>query len=238
MSPKTRRGCPCRDASPATKLFDRILSDPMEENHMMRLYAPRKMADLIFLRRLLWPHLDDGDIAFVNDCWDNGIAKETLEARALYLPHVLVAERRVAATHCCFVCPMQKPVPGAYDHYDNQACMRDPVIASDGHSYERRNVEKLTRQRAEKGKKARSPMTRAVLDARVWPNKALNFAINEAVDRELLEMVERHPRVKSDIEEALMLAMTTSDSEDSADSEDREDSEAGEARGSKRQRRQ
>jgi hypothetical protein len=83
-------------------------------------------------------------------------------------------------------------------------CMRDPVMASDGHSYERRNIEKWVR---EKGKKAKSPMTSAVLAPSVSSNKTLKFAINEAVDRQLLEMMERDPRVKSDIEVACRLLL-------------------------------
>ena len=73
-------------------------------------------------------------------------------------------ERMVAAAHCCFVCPMQKRdvLPGmdaSFDfHAEFKECMRDPVIASDGHSYERRNIAELMR---EQGKCAMSPMTSA-----------------------------------------------------------------------------
>ena len=126
----------------------------------------------------------------------------------MYLKHVLIAERMVADTHCCFVCPMEERVmlpekdTSGCNLSEFKECMRDPVMASDGHSYERRNIEKLVR---EKGKKAKSPMTRAVLDPYVSSNKTLKFAIKEAVDRQLLEMMERDPRVKSDIEEAWRL---------------------------------
>jgi len=62
-------------------------------------------------------------------------------------------------------------------------------------------------ERAKNGKEARSTMTSAVLDAGASSNKALKFAINEAVDRQLLEMMERDPRVKSDIEVAYRLLL-------------------------------
>jgi hypothetical protein len=113
------------------------------------------MDDIIFLRRFFWPHLDDEVTAFVNDAWDKSISKSEQQARALYLNHVRVAEGKVAATHCCFVCPRQ--IRGVFD--GTQELMRDPVIASDGHSYERRNIEKWMR---EKGQKAKSQMTSAV----------------------------------------------------------------------------
>jgi hypothetical protein len=198
------------------------MDDNEEENHMQRLYAPKKMDKLIFMRSVLWPHLDDNEVAFLNDCWNNTISKETFEARALYLKHVLVAERMVAAAHCCFVCPMQKRdvLPGmdaSFDfHAEFKECMRDPVIASDGHSYERRNIAELMR---EQGKGARSPMTSAVFGAGVSSNKTLRFAINEAVDMQLLAMIEADPRVGADIELAEMLAVGPEDAsdEDAAD---------------------
>jgi hypothetical protein len=46
-------------------------------------------------------------------------------------------------------------------------------------------------ERAKNGKEARSTMTSAVLDAGASSNKALKFAINEAVDRQLLEIMEQ-----------------------------------------------
>jgi hypothetical protein len=202
--------CPDSQACINTQLLNHKLDGHEEENHMVRLYTPRKMYELVFMRRVLWPQLDDKDVAFMNACWDNAISKETFEARALYLKHVLIAERMVADTHCCFVCPMEKRVmlpekdTSGCNLSEFKECMRDPVMASDGHSYERRNIEKWVR---EKGKKAKSPMTSAVLAPSVSSNKTLKFAINEAVDRQLLEMMERDPRVKSDIEVACRLLL-------------------------------
>jgi hypothetical protein len=80
--------------------------------------------------------------------------------------------------------------------------MRDPVMASDGHSYERRNIEKWMR---EKGEKAKSQMTSAVLGSSVSSNKTLKFAINEAVDMQLVAMMGRDLRVKSDFKTARRL---------------------------------
>jgi hypothetical protein len=194
--------CPDSQACINTQLLNHTLDDDEEENHMVRLYAPIKMSKLVFMRRVLWPQLDDKNVAFMNECWDNAISKETFEARALFLKHRLVAAAMVADTHCCFVCPMQS---------EFKECMRDPVIATDGFSYERRNIEKWVR---EKGKKAKSPMTSAVLGPSVSSNKTLKFAINEAVDRQLLEMMERDPRVKYDIEVAYRLVLLEANAPD------------------------
>jgi hypothetical protein len=62
-----------------------------------------------------------------------------VEARALYLKHVLVADRMVAATHCCFVCPMQKRIilprrDASFRIFSEfKECMRDPVITGASH---------------------------------------------------------------------------------------------------------
>lgn len=193
---------------------------------MQRMYAPDKMDKVFFMRSVLWPHMYDNEVAFLNDCWNNTIPKETFEARALYLKHVLVAERMVAAVHCCFVCPMQKRerLPGTDalpDHHaEFKECMRDPVFASDGHSYERRNIVELMRAAAKQGKGARSPMTSAVLGTAVSSNKTLRFAINEAVDLQLLAMIEADPRVEADLELAAMLAEWPEDASDASDASD------------------
>ena len=62
-------------------------------------------------------------------------------------------------------------------------------------------------------------MTSAVLGAGVSSNKTLRFAINEAVDMQLLAMIEADPRVGADIELAEMLAVGPEDAsdEDAAD---------------------
>ena len=54
------------------------------------------------------------------------------------------------------------------------AQMRDPVVASDGHSYERRAIEEVLRQPA-----PRSPLTREALRSEVVPNHALRKRIEE-----------------------------------------------------------
>ena len=221
MSAKKQRAyrdgcaCPASETDINIELLDNKMDDNEEENHMQRLYAPKKMDKLIFMRSVLWPNLDDNEVAFLNDCWNNTISKETFEARALYLKHVRIAERMVADTHCCFVCPMEKRVmlpekdTSGCNVSEFKECMRDPVMALDGHSYERRNIEKWLREKDAKGEKAMSPITGKQLSpfsASLFSNKTLKFAINEAVDRQLLEMMEQ-PRVKSDIEVAYRLLL-------------------------------
>jgi hypothetical protein len=196
--------------------------DPMAENHMMRLGAPIELDDIIFLRQFFWPHIDVEAKVSVDDVYEKDAAynmymklddipdsyrapwtrimSDLSQARALYLSHLRVAEDKVAHATLCFVCPTTiKTEP---------QLMRDPVMASDGHSYERRNIEKWMR---EKGEKAKSPMTSDVFaklppfSSAVCSNKTLKFAINEAVDRQLLEMMERDPRVKGDFKTARRL---------------------------------
>jgi len=56
----------------------------------------------------------------------------------------------------------------------SQQCMHDPVVLSDGHSYERRHIERWLKQRST------SPVTRAnLLKKDVYPNHALRNAIEE-----------------------------------------------------------
>lgn len=208
--------CPDSQACINTQLLIHKLDGHEEENHMVQLYASIRMDKLVFMRRVLWPQLDDKDVAFMNECLDNAISKETFKARALYLKHVLIAERIVANTHCCFVCPMEERVmlpekdTSGCNLSEFKECMRDPVMAWDGHSYERRNIEKWVREKDAKGEKYTSVMTGEQLSpfsAPLFSNKTLKFAINEAVDRQLLETMERDPRVKSDIEVAYGLLL-------------------------------
>jgi len=51
--------------------------------------------------------------------------------------------------------------------------LRDPVVASDGHSYERRALESYLAQKAEAGEEVKSPLTREILSSTVYPNHAL-----------------------------------------------------------------
>tara|TARA_B110000046_G_scaffold185376_1_gene226775 strand:- start:33 stop:1916 length:1884 start_codon:yes stop_codon:yes gene_type:complete len=71
------------------------------------------------------------------------------------------------------------------------AIMRDPVVASDGHSYERYFIEavlKTRRRDSTTGKmlKPRSPITRQVLGSSLFPNRALLRRI-EAHDEDMIE---------------------------------------------------
>lgn len=65
-----------------------------------------------------------------------------------------------------FLCPISKEV------------MRDPVLACDGHSYERRNIERWLRE------KTTSPLTGAQLDLLILiPNHTLRMSIREYVEK-------------------------------------------------------
>ena len=59
--------------------------------------------------------------------------------------------------------------------------MRDPVIASDGHSYERESIERWISQRKLVGELPTSPKTGLVLDEVLFPNHALRNAIEASV---------------------------------------------------------
>ena len=57
--------------------------------------------------------------------------------------------------------------------------MRDPVVAMDGHSYERKNIERWLRE------KSTSPMTGATLDLlMLLPNHALRTSIREYMEQQ------------------------------------------------------
>jgi hypothetical protein len=143
-----------REAREAQAAFRSWLSaceskvDPMAENHMMRLGAPIGSEDIIFLRQFFWPHIDVEakvsvdetlPIHSTNEAPWTCIMSDLSQARALYLSHLRVAEDKAAHASLCFVCPTTiKTSLGEL--------MRDPVMASDGHSYERRNIEKWVRE--------------------------------------------------------------------------------------------
>jgi len=65
----------------------------------------------------------------------------------------------------------------------SQFLMVDPVIAADGHTYDRAQIEKWFRQQTESGKKATSPQTREPLsDQRLVSNVALKRTIERLVE--------------------------------------------------------
>jgi hypothetical protein len=94
------------------------------------------------------------------------------------LEHALVrraAESNVVAAQNEFMCPIGHDL------------MREPVMAADGHTYERRHIERLFAMKA--GETLRSPMTNAELTKTdLYPNHALKSMIERAVDAKVAEI--------------------------------------------------
>jgi len=86
------------------------------------------------------------------------------------------AERRVLQENDSgsFMCPI------------GHALMREPVVAADGHTYERTEIVKWFQR---KGASATSPKTNQILeDTRLTPNHALKASIDEAIERAMREL--------------------------------------------------
>ena len=84
------------------------------------------------------------------------------------------AEQRVVQEHNSFVCPI------------GHALMREPVMAADGHTYERTEILKWIQR---KGASATSPKTNQILeDTRLTPNHALKASIDEAIEKAMREL--------------------------------------------------
>lgn len=94
------------------------------------------------------------------------------------LEHALVrraAESDVVAAQKEFMCPIGHDL------------MREPVMAVDGHTYDRVNIERLFALKA--GETLRSPMTNAELaKTDLYPNHALKSMIERAVDAKVAEI--------------------------------------------------
>jgi DNA repair exonuclease SbcCD ATPase subunit len=119
-----------------------------------------------------------------------GVGLEALEAAELrklqgvvqktsrLLEHALVrraAESEVFAAQIEFMCPIGHDL------------MQEPVMAADGHTYERRHIERLFAMKA--GETLRSPMTNAELTKTdLYPNHALKSMIERAVDAKVAEI--------------------------------------------------
>jgi hypothetical protein len=103
-----------------------------------------------------------------------GVGRDALEAAE----HALVrraAESNVVAAQNEFMCPIGHDL------------MREPVMAADGHTYERRHIERLFAMKA--GETLRSPMTNAELTKTdLYPNHALKSMIERAVDAKVAEI--------------------------------------------------
>ena len=63
--------------------------------------------------------------------------------------------------------------------------VQDPVVASDGYSYERSAIEDYVRQRTEQGEEALSPFTREPLQPHFFPNITLKKRIRSHAEDEL-----------------------------------------------------
>jgi hypothetical protein len=67
--------------------------------------------------------------------------------------------------------------------------MRDPVVAADGHSYERKNIEAWFKSSQFEYHPVKSPMTNDQLnDTTLLPNHALKSVLQEAVDDKIASM--------------------------------------------------
>ena len=84
------------------------------------------------------------------------------------------AEQRVVQEHNSFVCPI------------GHALMREPVMAADGHTYERTEIAKWIQQ---KGASATSPKTNQILEnTRLIDNHQCKASIDEAIERAMREL--------------------------------------------------
>ena len=89
------------------------------------------------------------------------------------------AESEVVVAQIDFMCPIGHDL------------MREPVNAANGHTYERRNIERLFALKA--GDTLRSPMTNAELTKTdLYSNHALKSMIQGAVDAKVAEINTRH----------------------------------------------
>jgi hypothetical protein len=87
------------------------------------------------------------------------------------------AEEAVAEGQNTFRCPI------------GLGLMRDPVVAADGHSYERKNIEAWFKSSQFEYHPVKSPMTNDQLnDTTLLPNHALKSVLQEAVDDKIASM--------------------------------------------------
>ena len=118
----------------------------------------------------------------IEDASSLGLPSERLEeARTRFREVAFAAERR--ARRESFGLSNVHP-PDEFRCPLTLTAMRDPVVASDGHSYERKAIEEVLR-----GHHPRSPLTREALRAELVPNHALRRRIEEH-DTELDQTLE------------------------------------------------
>ena len=90
--------------------------------------------------------------------------------------------KSVIALSCKYICPL------------NLKHLEDPVIASDGYTYERAQIEEVMEQARNDGLQAHSPTTRLPFDnTLLFPNHDLKSRILQDIVQELLRKRECHP---------------------------------------------
>jgi hypothetical protein len=138
-----------------------------------------------------------------------GASDEAVTARV----HLRLVELRSAATRRArresvglnVALPADFTCPITYDK------MKDPVVASDGHSYERSAIEEILR-----GPHPLSPLTRATLGTALVPNLNLRRRIEEheaELDRMAEQMAARMAGVAAEAEEKAAAAMAAAKAE-------------------------
>jgi hypothetical protein len=138
-----------------------------------------------------------------------GTPDEAMTARV----HLRLVELRTAATRRArresvglnVALPADFTCPITYDK------MKDPVVASDGHSYERSAIEEILR-----GPHPLSPLTRATLGTVLVPNLNLRRRIEEheaELDRMAEQMAARMAGVAAEAEEKAAAAMAAAKAE-------------------------
>ena len=88
------------------------------------------------------------------------------------------AVEKLASTSDSFMCPIEQLRIG-------QELFQDPVVAADGHTYERSKIEEWIRR---KGSDVRSPETlQPLVHTLLIPNHALKKSIDEAIESLMIE---------------------------------------------------
>jgi hypothetical protein len=138
-----------------------------------------------------------------------GASDEAVTARV----HLRLVELRTAATRRARreSVGLNVPLPADFTCPITYDKMKDPVVASDGHSYERSAIEEILR-----GPHPLSPLTRATLGTALVPNLNLRRRIEEheaELDRMAEQMAARMAGVAAEAEEKAAAAMAAAKAE-------------------------
>jgi hypothetical protein len=138
-----------------------------------------------------------------------GASDEAVTARV----HLRLVELRTAATRRARreSVGLNVPLPADFTCPITYDKMKDPVVASDGHSYERSAIEEILR-----GPHPLSPLTRATLGTALVPNLNLRRRIEEheaELDRMAEQMAARIAGVAAEAEEKAAAAMAAAKAE-------------------------